>query len=118
MNKFIETNTSNHSLKNSQWRDHCGQKDIPCVVVKSNGSTANVDWDSLTYPMGSEELFNQNDAFLKAELRKIYDKYLTKKSTFSISCMNVLFTGLPIEGAKAAANDIFDLINSQQRSSV
>lgn len=112
MSKFIEIKPSNDTTKKNEWFEHCQQKNTPYVVVNSGASTASVEWDYISYPMGSEKLFEQKEACLKAELMKIYDKYSTKKSMFSISARTASFSGFSIQDAKAAADEIFDLIDN------
>jgi len=111
MTKFIEIKASDDIAKKNQWLKDCRQKNIPYVVVNLRGSTASVEWDYISYPMGSEQLLKEKEVFLMAELKKIYDKYSSTKSTFSISASTASFSGFSTQDAKAAADGIFDLID-------
>ena len=110
MNKFIEIEPSDDIAKKNQWLVDCRQKNMPYVVVNLRGKTAEVEWDYISYPMGAEKQFEQKESCLRAECQKIYDKYSTKGSTFSISASVVNFSGFSIQDAKVAAEEIFDLV--------
>lgn len=116
MSKFIEIQTSNDTTKKNEWFEHCRQKGTPCVVVNSEGNTASVEWDYITYPMESEELFKEKEVYLRVKLMEIYSKYSTKKSTYSISGATVNFAGFSIQDAKTAADEIYDLIDTLIKS--
>ena len=111
MTKYLEIKTSDDAAKKNEWFAQCREKNIPYVIVSLSGSTASVQWDYITYPMESEEIFSKNEADLKAELMNIYGRYSTKDSEFSISTSTANFSGLSIDHARATANEIFDFID-------
>ncbi len=111
LNKFIEVKADPESLRQNQWFKHCRQKNIPYVVVTLKTKFADVLWDYISYSAGSDQIFSQSEAYLKVEFYKIYCKYGKENSAFDISCAKVNFSDFLIEDAKAAASDIFDLVN-------
>ena len=110
MNKFIEIKPSDDIEKKNQWKADCEKRNVPYVVVNLRGSTAEMEWDYISYPMGFEKIFEEVESCLKNECKKIYEKYSNKGSTFSISASVVNFSGLSIQDAKVAAEEVFDLI--------
>ena len=84
---------------------------MPFVVVEAKGNTASVEWDRISYPMELDELFTQKEACLRAELQKICDKYQPKKSKTHATTAVTKISGISTADAKAAANDISDLIH-------
>ena len=116
MSKFIEIKVGDDISTKNQLMYDCRQKNVPYVVVSLRGGTAEVEWDCISYPTESEKRFGQKEAYLKTELGKIYDKYSTKSSTFSISASTANFSGFSIQDTKAAAEEIFDLIDNLSNS--
>lgn len=111
MNRFIEIKPSDDTSKKNGWFEECRRKNMPYVTVTSRGGTATVDWDYISYPSGSEKIFDAKEACLKAKLKKIYDKYSTKKSEYSFSAFSANISGLSTQDAMSAAEEIHDLID-------
>ena len=111
MSKFIEIKPNDNASKKNGWFEECRRKNMPYVTVTSRGSIATVDWDYISYPDGSEKIFEAKEACIKAELKKIYDKYSTEKSKYSFSACSANISGLSTQDAKSAAEEIHDLIS-------
>lgn len=109
--KFMEIKSGTDESVKNQWLESCRKNGIPCVIVTSKGALSDVAWDYITYPMGCEKLFQQNDEYLNKGFLRIYSNYGSGKSKFTISSATVDFYGLPAEHAKSSASDIFDLVN-------
>ena len=111
MGKFIETRAGDENSTKNDGLEHCRKRNIPDVVVDFGRNAACVEWDYISYPMGTEALLEAKENFLKTELGRIYDKYCTEKSEFSFSVSVAKILNLSIQNAKVAAEEIYDLID-------
>ena len=76
LSKFVEIKSDKGDAIKNQRFEFCRQKHIPYVIVNSRNKFADVLWDHISYPMGSEKIFNHNEEYLKTELLNIYKKLL------------------------------------------
>lgn len=108
--KFIEIEgTVNSSIKNS-WLATCRSLNIPYVTISVHGNWADVQWDAISYPSAQNAFFEENKEEIKSGLYKIYRRYATKDSVYSISNGNAEFNKFNLESARQAAIDIHDLV--------
>lgn len=110
--KFLEIRLDeDNSIKNAHF-EFCREKNIPYIIISSRNKLADISWDYISYQDGSEKLFSKNDEYLRIEFSKIYKKYGRNNPISTISSASVNFFGILVEDAKAAANDIFDVVNN------
>ena len=109
--KFIEIKNGDGDEPNKSWLLDCKINKKPYVTVLAKYIYADVSWDYISYPMGCEKIFTENEEEIKISLDAIYAEYANKKSNCTVSASTSTFSGLSIENAKNAASDIYDLID-------
>lgn len=112
--KFFEIMQDVDAQSKNTWFEYCRVNSIPYIVVEKRRSLASVSWDFISYPSSLNGVFSENRG-IEERLRRIYQKYAARSSSFSISSGNAFFENFPIDNAKKAAEEIYDLINNVVR---
>lgn len=113
---FIEIKDGNDDAAKGEWLDHCRAEEIPYIVIVVQGKYASVAWDYISYPMGSELKFTKNEEQIVKNMKAIYMNYANDKSDYAVSASTSTFNKFPLENARAAAFDIYNLINNLMKT--
>lgn len=93
------------------WFAHCQKNQIPYVVVRYRKTLADVEWDYITFPSEWDKKLIENESELKHKFINVFQKHASKRSEYTVTCTVASFKGMPIENAKAAAGEIFDVVS-------
>lgn len=109
--KYIEITVDKDSVQKNEWLEYCRQQQMPYITVAVNAELADVSWDCISYPIGSEQVFDEKDEFICRSSMEIFKKFTTKNTQYEISSAGIFFPNIPIENARRAAVEIFELID-------
>lgn len=98
------------SFIDSDWFHHCRETRTPFVVVRSGEHSADVLWDYITLPPECDAALSDNLAALERDARAIFDRYAIPESYLRVKATLIGFDRLPIDRAKNAAADLYQLI--------
>lgn len=98
----------------SDWFHSCRVAGKPYVVVRTGEKTADVMWDYVTLPPSYDAILmdKDNEKFLKEQAIAIFEKHASVESSVRVKSTVVFFDNLSIPHAKAAANELYGLIEA------
>jgi len=96
----------------SDWFHTCRATKKPYVVVRTGERTADVMWDYVTLPPSCDAILMANEKFLKEQAIAIFEKHASTESSVRAKATVVFFDKLSIPQAKAAANELYALIEA------
>lgn len=95
----------------NEWYEKCQFRNVPCVNVSVRRKYAKVDWDHFSiHPDLDHKLSGSWDTELKDAVEGIFERYANKKSTYQYSALVGYFDNLFLDDARAAATEIFKLL--------
>ena len=109
--KYIEIALDENDARKNEWFEYCRQQRVPYVTVTVHVNVADVSWDHISYPIEAERLLDQSSDYIHQSSGAIFDKYSGGGARCGISSRNIVFEGLPLEGARRAAVEVSELIN-------
>jgi hypothetical protein len=102
----------------SDWFHYCRETAKPYVVVRTGERTADVMWDYVTLPPSYDKVLFEREREIQEQAIAIFERHATKDSSVRAKPTVVFFDNLPIDRAKAAANELYAFIESLLRGRV
>lgn len=96
----------------SDWFHYCRETAKPYVVVRTSENTADVMWDYVTLPPCCDKVLFERGRQIRDQAIAIFEKHATQDSSVRAKPTVVFFDNLPIPKAKAAANELYAMIES------
>lgn len=116
MQKFLEVKSSTRSELRTEWYHKCLRDRLPYVTVTIRSRFADVHFDHITLPTAADDvLMGERQAEIQNALKEIFERFANAKSHFRLSSTVVSFNDLEANAARAAAEDVYDLVYSYVR---
>ncbi|MBQ4779080.1 hypothetical protein F9U39_16235 [Pectobacterium versatile] len=102
--------------KRSDWERHCGEKQIPCVCIKLQGSTSTVHFDYIIFDDELDELFvGEPEQKLQRAVLNLFADYATRFPSKMV-CINAgmisTIQSVPNDVAPSLATALYDVVAS------
>lgn len=116
MQKFLEVKSSTKAELRTDWYHKCIRDRVPYVTVTVRSRFADVHFDYITLPTAVDDvLMGERQAEIQNALTEIFERFANAKSHFRLSSTVVSFNDLEAGVARAAAEEVYDLIYSYVR---
>ena len=102
--------------KRSDWERHCGEKQIPCICIKPQGSTSTVHFDYIMFDDELDELFvGKPEQKLQKAVLNLFADYATRFPSKMV-CINAgmitTIKSVPNDVAPSLATALYDVVAS------
>lgn len=109
----INPQTKRNQQLEQAWFSYCQQLRKPCVLIRQQGMSSSLEWDSVTLSPKYDALFMSVRDELEELAIAIIAKYnFSSKISYVISATSMRFSNIPNDSVDEIAEDIFNLIDS------